>query len=357
MSSRERIRRNAGRPPRRSRKATRSSTRCGRRRGRRRPCATAIICRTGAPCRWGSISRRSTGSSLASTASTAAAIATGRHNGSRRASSTWSAAARRWRAVTRETAGQMLLSAAVCYHLAGYMHPRHRPPAARDQASMLRAVEIYWEAAPHFSPPSVPVEDSVRRHDAAAVPAAAARTWSARRASILIGGANSNMINMHAVSEYYLDRGMAALGLDGPGQGEFRARTGRALARQGLRSCAERGSRLARAGRPGRRQAASASTGGPPGRCWRSMRPPATSASRPWSRIPARSTSPISSSRPFAQTLVSHRLEMCVSWARKTLEEGDASRPRAADARRRGGSGGFPDPVGMLGRRRDDADD
>ena len=37
------------------------------------------------------------------------------------------------------------------------------------------------------------------------------------------------MINMHAVSEYYLDRGMAAVGFDGPGQGEFRARTGRVL--------------------------------------------------------------------------------------------------------------------------------
>jgi 2,6-dihydroxypseudooxynicotine hydrolase len=45
----------------------------------------------------------------------------------------------------------------------------------------------------------------------------------------MIGGANSNMINMHAVSEYYLDRGMATVGFDGPGQGEFRARTGRAL--------------------------------------------------------------------------------------------------------------------------------
>jgi dienelactone hydrolase len=37
------------------------------------------------------------------------------------------------------------------------------------------------------------------------------------------------MINMHAVSEYYLDRGMAAVSFDGPGQGEFRARTGRVL--------------------------------------------------------------------------------------------------------------------------------
>ncbi len=46
---------------------------------------------------------------------------------------------------------------------------------------------------------------------------------------VMIGGANSNMINMHAVSDYYLDRGMATVGFDGPGQGEFRARTGRPL--------------------------------------------------------------------------------------------------------------------------------
>ena len=45
---------------------------------------------------------------------------------------------------------------------------------------------------------------------------------------ILIGGANSNMINMHAVSDYYLDRGMATLGLDGPDRASFApARGGR----------------------------------------------------------------------------------------------------------------------------------
>jgi alpha-beta hydrolase superfamily lysophospholipase len=32
---------------------------------------------------------------------------------------------------------------------------------------------------------------------------------------------------MHAVSNYYLERGLAALGLDGPGQGEYLAQTGR----------------------------------------------------------------------------------------------------------------------------------
>jgi dienelactone hydrolase len=51
---------------------------------------------------------------------------------------------------------------------------------------------------------------------------------------VLIGGANSNMINMHAVAEYYLERGMATIGLDGPGQGEFRARTGRACTLEGF---------------------------------------------------------------------------------------------------------------------------
>ena len=46
----------------------------------------------------GSSFRKSTGSSQAATASIAAAIATGQRNGSRPATSTWSAAARRWRA-------------------------------------------------------------------------------------------------------------------------------------------------------------------------------------------------------------------------------------------------------------------
>jgi 2,6-dihydroxypseudooxynicotine hydrolase len=94
--------------------------------------------------------------------------------------------------------------------------------------SFLRAVELYWEAAPLFSPQSIPIEvpyDDTILRPFLRLPHGVERPPCV----VMIGGANSNMINMHAVSEYYLDRGMATVGFDGPGQGEFRARTGRAL--------------------------------------------------------------------------------------------------------------------------------
>jgi dienelactone hydrolase len=122
----------------------------------------------------------------------------------------------------------MLFSAAACYHLAGYMHHDLGRLLPETQRSMLRAAEAYWEAAPLFSPAAqlaeIPFGDTTLRpflrlpHGVTCPPCV-----------ILIGGANSNMINMHPVSDYYVARGMAALGLDGPGQGEFRARTGRPL--------------------------------------------------------------------------------------------------------------------------------
>ena len=61
-------------------------------------------------------------------------------------------------AARKETAAQMLLSAAACYHLAGYMHHDIGRLVPETKQSFLRAVQTYWEAAPLFSPPSIPLE-------------------------------------------------------------------------------------------------------------------------------------------------------------------------------------------------------
>lgn len=128
----------------------------------------------------------------------------------------------------RETAAQMLFSAASCYHLAGYMHHDIGRLLPEAQKSMALAAEIYWEAAPLFAPPAerveIPFGDTT-------LPAFLRLPRDVERPPcvILVGGANSNKFNMHAVSDYYLERGMAALGVDGPGQGEYRARTGRPM--------------------------------------------------------------------------------------------------------------------------------
>ena len=128
----------------------------------------------------------------------------------------------------QETAGQILFAAAACYHLAGYMHHDIGGLLPETERSMLGAVEIYWEAAAYLSPPSVRLDvpfDDVGLRPFLRLPRGIERPPCV----VMIGGANSNMINMHAVSDYYVERGMAAIGFDGPGQGEFRARTGQAL--------------------------------------------------------------------------------------------------------------------------------
>ena len=127
----------------------------------------------------------------------------------------------------KETAGQMLFSAAACYQMAGYMHHdvgRLLPGVEKE--SLERAADVYWEAAPLQSPPAerveIPFGDTVLPAFLRLPPGVARPPCV-----VMFGGANSNRLNMHAVSAYYLERGLAALGFDGPGQGEFLARTGR----------------------------------------------------------------------------------------------------------------------------------
>jgi 2,6-dihydroxypseudooxynicotine hydrolase len=220
----------------------------------------------------------------------------------------------------RETAAQMLFSAAVCYHLAGYMHHDIGRLLPETKRSMLRAVEIYWQAAPLFSPPSVlaevPYNDTTLR-------AFLRLPRNAERPPciVLIGGANSNMINMHAVSDYYLDRGMATIGFDGPGQGEFRARTGRALrvkdydgALSAVADWLERDGRV-----DGKRI-------GIYGRATGSLL--AIHAAAGDTRFKAIVAHPGAFKfanfyeQAFAHTLISHRLELCSFLGAKTLEEG-----------------------------------
>ena len=57
-----------------------------------------------------------------------------------------------------QTAAQMLFSAASCYHLAGYMHHDIGRLLPETRRSMLRAVEVYSEAAPFFTPPATMAE-------------------------------------------------------------------------------------------------------------------------------------------------------------------------------------------------------
>jgi dienelactone hydrolase len=220
----------------------------------------------------------------------------------------------------RETATQMLFSAASCYHLAGYMHHDigRLLPVARQ--SMARAAEIYWEAAPHFYPPAlrvaVPFGDTT-------LPAFLRLPPGITKppCAIMLGGANSNKINMHAVSDYYLARGIAAFGIDGPGQGEFRAHDGRpARVEEFDKAIGAALNWLAQDGR------VDADRVGIYARATGALL--AIHASASDKRIKAIVAHPASFDwgnffeTNFVPTLVTHRLELCSFLGAKTLEEG-----------------------------------
>jgi len=220
----------------------------------------------------------------------------------------------------RETATQLLFSAASCYHLAGYMHHDIGRPLPVAQKSMARAAEAYWEAAPHFHPPALKIAVP---YDGTTLPAFLRLPPGVARPPcvIMIGGANSNKINMHAVSDYYLDRGLAAFGMDGPGQGEFRAQTGRPLRVSDFDAAISAAiDWLQQDGRidPDRIGVYGRATGGLL----------AIHASSRDKRIKAIVAHPASFNwgnffeRTFAPTLVTHRLELCSFLGAKTLNEG-----------------------------------
>lgn len=220
----------------------------------------------------------------------------------------------------RQTATQMLYSAGACYHLAGYMHHDIGRLMPVQQKSMARAAEIYWEAAPHFSPPAIRVSVPFGE---VPLPAFLRLPPGVKRppCAIMIGGANSHKFNLHAVSDYYLDRGMATFGLDGPGQGEYRAAGGMPLRVKDYdRALAVSIDWLVRDGRvdAGRLGIYGRATGGLLG----------VHASASDKRIKAVVAHPASFNwanffeHNFVPTLVTHRLELCNFLGAKTLAEG-----------------------------------
>jgi len=220
----------------------------------------------------------------------------------------------------KQTTAQFLLSAAACYHLAGYMHHDIGRLLPETRRSMLRAVEIYWDAAPLFSPPAIPIEipfEGTPLRPFLRLPPGINRPPCV----ILVGGANSNMINMHGVSDYYLERGMATIGLDGPGQGEFLARTGRPLrVKDFSRALSAVADWLQQDGRcDGERI-------GLYGRATGSLVAIHTAALDKRFKAVVAHPAAFNFDNFFQQamshTLVSHRLEMCNVLGAKTLEEG-----------------------------------
>ena len=114
------------------------------------------------------------------------------------------------------SAGQHLGTAAVCYHFAKFMFVNDM---AQLRAAHQKAVECRTLALPHLSPPgervSIPYADgplagNLRRPEGVDRPPVV----------VVIMGMDSAKEEVHFAEQAFLERGMATLSFEGPGQGE-----------------------------------------------------------------------------------------------------------------------------------------
>lgn len=120
------------------------------------------------------------------------------------------------------TAGETWRLASSCYFFGWYIHNHFVPIPAADRAHEL-CIEAYRKAAPLLSPPSERVDIPfrgktlpayLRRPDGGI----SDRKWPV---VIVVGGANSTKEENHPLTTQMLQRGLATLAYDGPGQNEY----------------------------------------------------------------------------------------------------------------------------------------
>lgn len=123
------------------------------------------------------------------------------------------------------SAGDSYLRASLCAHWASLYAPEDEKSAAHKTS-----LELYAAGAEWFEPPARRIEipfdgdvlpGYVRRRDAGTTQAAV----------IMLGGADTNKEELHHWGTEFTRRGMVALTIDGPGQGELAGRYGRLMMR------------------------------------------------------------------------------------------------------------------------------
>jgi pimeloyl-ACP methyl ester carboxylesterase len=119
--------------------------------------------------------------------------------------------ARRWR-----TAGEAWARAAVAYHFAKFVWVLDR---AKSRAAAERAVDALRRAHGHLDPSAERIEAPL---DGGRVVANLRRPPGSDRPAlaVLIAGLDSTKEEFLRFEEFFLNRGMATLSMDGPGQGE-----------------------------------------------------------------------------------------------------------------------------------------
>jgi 2,6-dihydroxypseudooxynicotine hydrolase len=109
------------------------------------------------------------------------------------------------------TAGEHLVRAAIYYHFAKFVFVHDMK---QMRAAHFKSVECYMDAMPFMRPPGVPV----------LIPFENKKLHGILRGKgpvvVMAPGLDSTKEELHAYEQPFLDRGMAVLAIDGPGQGE-----------------------------------------------------------------------------------------------------------------------------------------
>jgi 2,6-dihydroxypseudooxynicotine hydrolase len=110
----------------------------------------------------------------------------------------------------RLTAGEHLVRAAIYYHFAKFVFVHD---VKQMRAAHFKSVECYSDATPFMRPPGVPVS----------IPFGNRKLQGILRGKgpvvVMAPGLDSTKEELHAYQQPFLDRGMAVLAIDGPGQG------------------------------------------------------------------------------------------------------------------------------------------
>jgi len=115
------------------------------------------------------------------------------------------------------SAGQHLTTAALCYHFAKYLFCEY-PDQMR--VAHMKGVECRRLALPHLSPPGERVEIPYEGCHLFANVRKPLESNTAAPVVILVAGMDSAKEEFHNAEQLFLDRGLATVSFDGPGQGE-----------------------------------------------------------------------------------------------------------------------------------------
>jgi dipeptidyl aminopeptidase/acylaminoacyl peptidase len=120
-----------------------------------------------------------------------------------------------------ESTAEHYFRASIAYHFGKYLFV-HRPDELRIAHE--HSLQLYQRALPHFDVPGERV--AIPYEDGSTIYGILRKPWHVRKPAlvIMVPGLDSTKEELHSYGDDFLRRGMAALAIDGPGQGELEYR-------------------------------------------------------------------------------------------------------------------------------------